>query len=260
MTSPRHPGVVGVLAALLALAGAVLVGGPLAGAALAAGTASAGPEWGESTLDGRRVEGLDSGEPVPLSSDDPLVVRLAVENSGGDSVEVFEVRVTGRVMGMTFFRYATQVGADVVPGTVLERTITLDLDDLDDQAVGLVPSTLALVDPDGEVVLEQPFAADVDGSLWSDYGVFGLAVAGSTLVLLGSLLWRIWRGALPANRWRRALQFLPVGAGVGLTLTFTLSATGLLAPSGTAWTTFCLVCTAAAFLLGYLLPLPYADS
>jgi hypothetical protein len=47
--------------------------------------------------------------------------------------------------------------------------------------------------------------------------------------------------------------------GVGLVLTFSLSATRLLAPSTRWWLPIVLVFSAAAFLVGYLLPLGSAE-
>ena len=43
------------------------------------------------------------------------------------------------------------------------------------------------------------------------------------------------------------------------TLTFSLSALSLLAPSGVWWGLFVVICSAAAFVLGSFLPMPYAD-
>jgi hypothetical protein len=215
--------------------------------------------WGDTTVDGRRVTGLAGGEAVPLSGDTPVVVGLAVVNNGTETLQVSEVKLTGRVMGMTFFDYGTRIDADLAPGVALERRVELDVDDLSDQGVGLVPTTVSLLDEDGDPLLEGALTGDVQGSLSSAYGIFGLAIAASTAVLFVSLLLSIWRGLLPENRWRRALHFLPVGTGLGLTLTFTLSATRLLAPGAGAWATVVVGLSAAAFALGYFLPQPYDD-
>ena len=216
--------------------------------------------WGETTLLGRSVTGLTDAEPLNLKPDSQVRVRLAVYNEGERPARPFDVRITGSVMGMTFFEYGTRVDATVAPDAVLTKSVVLELDDLAGKGVGRVPTTLSIVDEDGDVLLEQSFSVDVDGSLRSAYGIFGLAVAASTLVLLVSLLLAIWRGLLPENRWRRALRFLPVGSGLGLTLTFTLSALSLLTPSGTWWATFVLAFSAGAFLLGYFLPMPYTGT
>lgn len=250
-----------VLTHVLLMASALL--GPATPAAVAPGVEASEAEtnlsWGETTLAGRSVRELEGGRPLTLRAGDEPLIQLAVVNEGQEPARPFEVRLTGRVMGMAFFDYATRIDAAVAPGTELTRTVEIELDDLDGKGVGLVPTTLSLVDEDGTVLLDQAFPVEIDGSLLSAYGVFGMAIIGSTLVLLGSLLLMIWRGMLPENRWRRALHFLPVGTGMGLTLTFSLSALGLLIPSGVWWGVFVVVCSAAAFSLGYLLPVPYDD-
>ena len=80
-------------------------------------------------------------------------------------------------------------------------------------------------------------------------------MAGITAVVLAALLVAIWRRQLPRNRWQRGVRFLPSGLGIGLVLTFTLSATRLLMPSTLWWLPLLLLCGGGAFLLGYLLPL-----
>jgi len=109
------------------------------------------------------------------------------------------------------------------------------------------------------VLAEAGFPADIRGSVNSVYGVFGLAVLGITLLLLGSLLLGIRRTQMPENRWKRAMRFLPAGIGLGFVLTFTLSATRQLSPSAASWTTVVLLCAAVAFAVGYFLPIGVAD-
>jgi hypothetical protein len=219
----------------------------------------AGLAWGQSSIAGRQVRGLSGGPPLHLVPGEQPAVELAIVNEGQDTARPFEVRLTGRILGMAFFDYSTRIDAEVPPGQELGRTVEIELDDLEGKGVGLVPTTLSLRDEDGAVLLDESFPAEVEGPLTSAYGVFGLAIIGSTLVLLASLLLRIWRGMLPENRWRRALHFLPVGTGVGLTLTFGLSALGWLTPSGAWWATFVVVAAAVAFAIGYLLPMPFDE-
>jgi hypothetical protein len=223
----------------------------------AAGAAPKGPhgiEWSTTTVDGERVSRLAGQEPLKLDSARPTVVALALTNTSKKPVGVTYVRLTGTVMGMTFFNYSTEIHAILQPHEVLRRNIRLDLYDLTDQAVGRIPARLELLGSDRKVLDGYAFAVDVQGSLSSVYGVFGLAVAGMTIVLAASLLFAIVRRRLPQNRWQRAVRFLPVGVGTGLTLTFTFSATRQLTPSATAWGTLVLVMAAAAFTLGYVLP------
>jgi hypothetical protein len=201
------------------------------------------------------VADVDTNKPLVLGRDSRTLVVLALTNTGSDPITVRAIRLEGRVMTMTFFRYNTRLDIELAPGASTERRFELELDDLTDQAVGLIPARLQLLDTNRKVLREDDFPVDVDGSPMSVYGLFGLAVAGITAILLGSLLLAIARRRLSRNRWNRAIKFLAAGIGLGLTLTFTLSATRLLTPSAAAWLTLVLVLGAVAFAIGYLLPL-----
>jgi hypothetical protein len=61
---------------------------------------------------------------------------------------------------------------------------------------------------------------------------------------------------LPENRWHRALQFAPIGLGVGLIATIALAVLRIAAPHGTVWFPLLVVPAAGAFLLGYVAPGP----
>jgi hypothetical protein len=156
---------------------------------------------------------------------------------------------------MAFFSYAARLDVVLPPDSQTQRRFDLDIGDLTSQAVGLIPAQVVLIDKDKNVISRQSLVVDVQGSTLSVYGVFGLIIAGITVVLIVSLLVSIWRRTLPRNRWSRALRFLPAGVGLGLVLTFTLSATGQLAPSARWWLPMVLIFGGAAFLIGYFLPL-----
>ncbi|MGH3461476.1 MAG: hypothetical protein ACRDP9_08380 [Kribbellaceae bacterium] len=239
------------------LVAAVSLGG-LSSSPAAAVSGSEGAEgelvW-SATINGRDVRDIDRNDPLVLSSAGSTSVVVTMENSGSDPVRIRAVRLEGRVMNMTFFRYTTRLDVVLAPQAPTERQFELDLDDLTGQAVGLIPARFQILDDQRAVVAEEGFPIEVKGSLASVYGVFGLAVAGITAVLLALLLAATFRRTLPANRWKRAVRFLAVGAGIGLTLTFTLSATRQLTPSAAAWLSLVAVCAGGAFLLGYFLPL-----
>jgi serine/threonine-protein kinase len=76
------------------------------------------------------------------------------------------------------------------------------------------------------------------------------------VLLLIAALYRLATHQLSGNRWLRATRFAVPAAGLGLTLTFTLSALGLLMPSPTASLGFVGAGTAVGLLLGYLTPDP----
>jgi hypothetical protein len=221
---------------------------------LVAAAQPAGLTW-SATINGRTVADVDSNEPLVLAGDGSTPIQLNLTNSGSAAIKVRSVRLEGRVMGMTFFRYTTRLDIVLAPGATTERRFDLDLDDLTGQAVGLIPAKFQLLDDRRTVVVEDSLPVHVRGSLTSVYGVFGLAVAGITAVLLISLLIALSQRKLPSNRWQRAVLFLAAGTGLGLTLTFTLSATRLLTPGASAWVSLVAIFGAGAFLLGYVLPL-----
>jgi hypothetical protein len=211
-------------------------------------------KW-SAELAGRPVGKITSSAPLTLDDDRPLLIKMSVTNDGKRDVKIRSLRLEGRVMGLVFFRYTIALGLELEPGQNSKRTISLDLDDLAGQAVGLLPSDLRLVDTNREVLAEESFPVEVRGSLWSAYGIFGVAVGAITAILLASLLIAIGRGSLPRNRWTRGLQFATPGVGLGLTLTFSLSATSLIVPGAPTWLPIVAVFAGGAFLLGYFLPL-----
>jgi hypothetical protein len=95
--------------------------------------------------------------------------------------------------------------------------------------------------------------------MWSVYGVFGLAVFGLTVLAWAGALFALARRRLPANRWQRAMRFLPAGVGTGLVAVISLSVLRVMAPSPAAEIPFILGAAAGAFVLGYLTPHPATD-
>jgi hypothetical protein len=227
---------------------------PSASAASSASAATQDVTW-SVTIDGRRTEDVDRNAPMVLRPDSSPRVVIDLTNKGTGEVVVRAVRIDGRVIGLSFFSYSTRIDVTLPPGATTRREFDLDLDDLGSQAVGLIPARMQLVAGDRAVLDQVLFPVDVKGSALSVYAVFGLAVAGITLVLLAALLLAIARRRLPLNRWKRALVFLPVGAGLGMTLTFTLSAARLLTPNGPAWLSLVSGFALVAFVGGYFLPL-----
>jgi hypothetical protein len=97
---------------------------------------------------------------------------------------------------------------------------------------------------------------DVRGSWHSTYGWFGIILAVLTAGLFTRLMLRVASQRLPANRMRRALEFLPVGLGLALVIVYLFGATRLLAPGATAWLPTLVVCAGGMFGIGYLSPAP----
>ena len=213
----------------------------------------------EAEISGQDLARADANRPAELTPDAPVEVHMVVTNSGSDPVVVRSIRLEGSVLGLTFFNFETVVGLELAPGATEERTYPLELVGLEGQATGLIPSELQLLDQDRSVLASQGFTADVRGSVRSVYAVFGLAVALFTALTLAACCVSLARHRLSKNRFRRGLQFMVPGLGLGLTATFTLSALRLVAPGAGLWLPLTLGCAAALFVVGYLTPAPDDD-
>ncbi|WP_426561279.1 hypothetical protein ACPPVT_14115 [Angustibacter sp. McL0619] len=234
----------------------VLALGP--GATGSAATTTGSLTW-TARIDQQPVAQADANNPVVLHPKTGGHIELAIANRGATEREVRSVRLQGKIMGLTFFTYVTQLNLVLPAGSEAARAVDVDLSDLGDQAVGLVPTQLQLIGPQRNVLSSASFPVDVRGSFLSVYGIFGLALFGITALLLVSLFMRLALGRLPESRWQRALQFLPAGLGVGLVLTIGLSSTRLLLPAPSRWVPLVLGSGAIAFVAGYLTPSPNVD-
>jgi hypothetical protein len=211
-------------------------------------------------IDGQDVFAADADNPVVLRPRTGGHIELSITNGGTTEREVRSVRLQGKIMGLTFFTYLTQLNLVLPAGSSAERAADIDLSDLDDQAVGLVPSQLQLIDAKREVIASTSFPVDVRGKFLSVYGIFGLALFGITVLLIVGLVMRLAMGRMPASRWQRAIQFLPAGLGVGLVLTIGLSSTRLMLPAPSRWVPLVLAAGAIALVAGYLTPSPDVDA
>jgi hypothetical protein len=212
-----------------------------------------------ATIDGRDVGSIDANRPLELSADQLLDVTIAITNDGEREARVRSVRLESRVVGLTFFAYETRLDLTVARGTTEQRRFPIETLDLADQATGLLPARMTLLDPDRDVIASRRFAAEVDGSLWSVYGVFALLVLAITGVLLAAIIVRLAAHLLPANRWRRGVRFGTAGVGIGLTLTFSLSGLRLLLPEASRWLPLVLISAGVMFAIGYLTPGGHLD-
>jgi hypothetical protein len=207
----------------------------------------------EATVDGRPV-GATTLVLDPASED--LKVSVTVRNNTDTLLRVRTVRLSGTALALTFFAYDTTVPFEVPAKGTATRGFSLDLADLGSQAIGLLPTTVEVISVDRDTLAEVEATGDVRGSLWSVYGVFGLAVLALTILSwLGALI-ALARRRLPANRWQRAMRFLPAGIGTGLVAVISLSVLRFVPPSPTAEIPFIVGAAGAALLLGYLTPHP----
>jgi len=227
--------------------------------AAAAGAASSSQVGLVASINGRDLNGIDSNRPLRLQAEQGAVIKVAVTNKTSNQLTVRSVRLHGKVMGLTFYTYDTRVDLQLGPGASGEREFAVDLADLKGQATGLVPGQLSLLDAKHHTVLSKAFTVDVRGSMYSVYGVFGILVAAITALLLIAALVRLAAHRLPPNRWSRAIRFAVPGVGIGLVLTFSLSAFRVFSPTSGTWLPLVLLGGAAGFVVGYLTPSPIYD-
>jgi len=192
-----------------------------------------------ASIDGQEI----GGATVPVNPAKPVKLVVTANNSGASTVRVRSVKLSGVALALTFYSYDT-------------RTFILDLGDLAGQATGLLPSSVELLDGQRATLGEATTVADVRGSFWSVYGVFGLAMLVLTILAWLTALLALARHRLPPNRGRRGLRFLPAGFGTGLVAVITLSVLRLVPPEPAIEIPVVLGAAAIAFLLGYLTPHP----
>lgn len=206
-----------------------------------------------------------NGQPAALTSDahpaqlypaKPADVRITVTNHGSSTLRVATVRFEGVVLSLPLFSYDTGVNLVVPAGRTKTLEFPLVLTSVGSQATGLVVASITLLQPNGSGIASQSLVTNVHGSLDSIYGLFGLAVLVLTVLSLGMALLAMARHTLPQNRWLRGVRFLAPGFGVGLVLTFTLSAFHVFTPGPGHWLPLLIVPSATGLALGFLTPAP----
>jgi hypothetical protein len=224
------------------------------------GTASAAAEPGtltmSATVNGKDVGAASAGDPLRLVPGESVEVLIHLTNRGAGAVDVRRVRLSGRVIGLTFFNYATAVQLTVPPGASDTLRYRLDLFGLEGQATGLIAGELAVADAAGETVASIPTVTDVRGSLLSVYGLFGLALVVLTALALLDTAFALAKHRLSENRWQRGLRLLAPGVGIGLVVAFTASVARLWVPNTRLWLVMAGLTAAVFFALGYFSPTP----
>ncbi len=204
------------------------------------------------TIDGRPIDNAT----VAIDPAKQIELKVTATNSGARTVKVRNMRVSGVALALTFFAHDTTAPFEVPAHSRVTRTYTLDLADLSGQAIGLLPSTVELLDAQRNSLGEATTVADVRGSIWSVYGAFGLAMLALTVLTWLTALLALARHRLPPNRWRRGLRFLPAGFGTGLVAVVSLSVLRLVPPEPEIEIPVVVGAAVIAFLLGYLTPHP----
>lgn len=212
-----------------------------------------------TSINGHAVRGSTERHPVRVNPRHLALIDLTVHNHGRHAIDVSFVRLEGRVLGLTLMAFDTQVGMRVAAGATGVRHFRVDISAADNQAVGIIPGSVKLLDADHHVVLSEPLVFDVQGSTTSVYGLFGIGVAVVTLVSFVGALFALATGRLSPNRWWRATRFLTVGFGIGLTLIYALSAARIWAPTPARSGVVLVVSAVVLFLLGYITPTPGDD-
>ena len=180
-------------------------------------------------------------------------------NHGKDPIEIAAVQLVGRVLGLTFFSFATGVELTVAPGANGTVHYQLDLTDLKHQATGLIDTELIVRDHARDQVAVVHMVADVRGSLWSVYGLLGLALLVLTVLATIDAAIAIARHKDSQNRWRRGLRLLTPGIGIGLVLAFTVSVARWWVPSTHLWLLVAGFTAVTFFVLGDPSPTPGDD-
>lgn len=213
----------------------------------------------KATVNGQDVGSASGGEPLRLDPRGWADVAVTLTNSGGEAISVRRVDLAGRVLGLTFFSYATSVDLVVAPGATDTLRYRLDLSDLADQATGLMGGELVVLDANRNEIAAQSTVTDIRGSLISVYGLFGIALAVLTALALLDTALALAKHRLSMNRWQRGLRFLGPGVGIGLVLVFTASVARVWVPDLGLWLVVAGLTAAMSFALGYFSPTPVDD-
>ena len=241
-----------VVALLVVAAATVFIGAPAA-------HADDAPVTMHATVDGHDVAIGARAEPIPLYPDKIVDVTVDVANHGKDPIEIATVQLVGRVLGLTFFSFATGVELTIAPGASGTVHYQLDLTDLRHQATGLIDTELIVRNHSRDTVAVVHMVADVRGSLFSVYGLLGLALLVLTALAILDATLGIARHRESQNRWRRGLRLLTPGIGIGLVLAFSASVARWWVPSTGRWLLISAITALVFFVLGYFSPTPDHD-
>ncbi|WP_102146044.1 hypothetical protein [Mycobacterium hubeiense] len=212
-----------------------------------------------ATVNGQDVGAASAADPLRLQPGESVEVAVEVANNGTEAVEVRRVELSGRVVGLTFFNYATAVQLTVEPGATDTLRYRLDLFGLEGQATGLIGGELSVADAAGDTVASIPTVTDVRGSLISVYGLFGIALVVLTALALLDAALAVAKHRLSENRWQRGLRLLAPGVGIGLVVAFSASVARLWVPSTGLWLVLAGLTAAVFFTLGYFSPTPQGE-
>ncbi len=240
------PAALVVGAALTAFVWSPLAGGP-AGAATAARV--------RIVVNGQPAATSSDAHPVRLDPNKPARVHILL-TAGDSALHVTTVRFQGDVMALPLFSYDSTVDFTVPANATRSFTFEVSLTGIGSEATGLVDTSFTLLSPSGTALASEAAITEVNGSIVSLYGLFGLVVLLLTLTSLLFGLLAMARHRLPQNRWMRAVRFFVPGFGIGLVLIFTMSAFRVFDPGTSHWVTLLVIPSVIGFACGYLTPAP----
>jgi len=209
----------------------------------------------DAFLDQNDVAASSPSDPIKLTGEDAAELQLSIRNVSANEVTVNYVRFEGEVLDMIFLTYDTAVSLTIAPGQSTDLPpILLDFYDLGGQASGYLRGHVSLYDSDRELLGSQQAFLDASGEGFSTLSLFNLLLLLATIAGAGWNLLRLSQRKLPSNRMVRALRFLAVGVGAGLTLAVAFS-TLRIWPLGTLmWVLFTAVGAVIGYFVGFILP------
>jgi len=206
-------------------------------------------------LNGTNIAESAPGDPITLRGDETAQLDLTLQNVTSEPLTVNYVRFEGEVLDMIFLTYDTAVAIELAPGETREvPPVLLDFYDLGGQANGYLRGHVQVYDSDREALGSQQVFLDADADGFSTLALFNVLLLVATLAGAAWNLMRLSQRRLPANRLVRALRFLAVGAGAGLTLAVAFSTLRIWPLSTLMWVLFAAIGAVIGYAIGYVLP------
>lgn len=206
-------------------------------------------------LNGDDLAASSPNKPVKISDDVTAELTLSLTNVSDQPVTVRYVRFEGEVIDMIFLTYDTALSVPLNPGEA--RTlppVLLDFFDLGGQARGFLRGAVQLYDEDRNPIGSQEMFLDASGDGVSTLEQFNLLLLAGTALGAAWNLFRLAQRRLPANRLVRALRFLSVGAGAGLTLAVAFSTLRIWPLRTLWWVLFTIVGAIIGYAIGLWMP------
>lgn len=209
----------------------------------------------EATLNGIEIADSGPNDPIVLVDDETAQLSLAMTNVSSEPVTVRYIRFEGEVLDMIFLTYDTAVRVEIAPGvTETIPPVLLDFYDLGGQANGYLRGHVQLYDESRATLGSEEVFLDANGGGFSTLSLFNLLLFIATLAGAAWNLLRLAQRKLPGNRFVRAMRFLAVGAGAGLTLAVAFSTLRLWPLDTTAWIIFTVIGAIIGYIVGFILP------